>query len=102
MSYKPVNIVIKQRRVVKSELIDRIANEFGADKGDVKKVIDSFLKHINDEVLKNKHKVVLHGFGSFEPKEYDLRKITSPIYSGYAEPRTIIKFKNSTIIKTKK
>jgi DNA-binding protein HU-beta len=67
----------KAKTVSKADLIDKVADETGMKKKDVKTVMDSVLSHVTQHLDKGA-KVQLTGFGTFEVRKRKARTGVKP------------------------
>jgi DNA-binding protein HU-beta len=67
----------RERSLNKSELIDSIAQSTGESKKAVSKVLDGFIRQIQDQV-KSGDRVSLPGFGTFSRRERSARTARNP------------------------
>ncbi|MDO5510100.1 MAG: HU family DNA-binding protein [Weeksellaceae bacterium] len=50
--------------MTKAEIVTQISNELGFEKGDIQKILESFMEEVKDSLSKGEN-VYLRGFGSF-------------------------------------
>lgn len=51
-------------KMTKAEIVSNISNELGFEKGDIQKIVESFMEEVKDS-LSSGENVYLRGFGSF-------------------------------------
>lgn len=80
--------------ITKKDLIDRIAQESGLTRSDVKKVIQTFLDAVIDE-LEQDNRCEFRDFGVFEVRERAERNAQNPktLERVVVPPRRVVKFK---------
>jgi len=88
--------------VTKKELIDRIADETGSRRVMVKKVVQSFLDNIIEE-LGHGNRLEFRDFGVFESKERAARVAQNPktLERVHVPPKRTVKFKVGRLMKQK-
>jgi len=69
--------VAKAKTVSKADLVDKVAEDTGMRKKDVKTVVDTMIDHISRH-LNDDSKVQLTGFGTFEVRERRARTGVKP------------------------
>lgn len=67
----------KSQTVSKADLVDKVAEETGMKKKDVKTIMDSVLEQVSTHLDKG-HKVQLTGFGTFEVRNRKARTGVKP------------------------
>lgn len=70
-------LLVQSANVTKAELIGRISSRSGQNRATVKKVLESALDHISEELSRGRS-VVLKGFGTFTVTEYAARRGRNP------------------------
>ncbi len=88
--------------VTKKELIDRIADETGSKRVMVKKVVQSFLDNIIEE-LGHGNRLEFRDFGVFESKQRAARVAQNPktLERVHVPPKRTVKFKVGRLMKQK-
>ncbi len=88
--------------VTKKELVDRIAEKTGAKRVQVKKIIQSFLDEIIDE-LGQGNRLEFRDFGVFETKERAARVAQNPktLERVQVPPKRTVKFKVGRLMKVR-
>lgn len=86
--------------VTKKELIDRIAEATGEKRVVVKKIVQTFLNSIIDELGKN-NRLEFRDFGVFEVKHRRARKAQNPktLEPVQVPPKRTVKFKVGRLMK---
>lgn len=86
--------------VTKKELIDRIAEATGEKRVVVKKIVQTFLNSIIDELGKN-NRLEFRDFGVFEVKHRKARKAQNPktLEPVQVPPKRTVKFKVGRLMK---
>jgi DNA-binding protein HU-beta len=69
--------MVAGKSVSKADLVERVAEETGVSKKDVKSVMDSMIKQVSAN-LKEGNKVQLTGFGTFEVRDRQARTGVKP------------------------
>ncbi|MFO0827004.1 MAG: HU family DNA-binding protein [Phycisphaerales bacterium] len=84
----------------KKELIDRIAEGAQLRRGEVKKVIQTFLEYVIEELSRG-NRLEFRDFGVFEPKERAARVAQNPktLQPVSVPPRRTVKFKVGRLMK---
>ena len=67
----------KTKTVSKADLVDKVSDETGMKKKDVKSVVDAMIEQIGSH-LDQEYKVQLTGFGTFEVRERRARTGVKP------------------------
>ena len=88
--------------VTKKELVDRIAEQTGARRTVVKKVVQSFLDEVIEE-LGQGNRLEFRDFGVFETKERAARVAQNPktLQRVHVPPKRTVKFKVGRLMKQK-
>jgi integration host factor subunit beta len=86
--------------VTKKELVDRIADQTGAKRVIVKKIVQSFLNNMIEE-LGHGHRLEFRDFGVFETKKRAARTAQNPKTLQRVEvpPKRTVKFKVGRMMK---